>query len=97
MLVIVVDAFSKWIEVFPTQHSPSSGTTKSKLRTLFVTFDLPVILVSDNGPAFVDAEFKDVVHKMALAISIPRHITRLQVIWLTEQLRQLRKAPLSKQ
>ncbi len=62
MFVIVVDAFLKWIEVFPTQHSPSLGTTKSKMRTLFATFDLPVMLVSDNGPAFVDVEFKDVVH-----------------------------------
>ena len=34
MLLVVVDAFYKWIDVFPVK-SASSATTIAKLRTLF--------------------------------------------------------------
>ena len=58
MVLIAIDAHSKWIEAIPTGQSSSAATTVSKLRTLFATFGLPEIIVSDNGPAFSGAEFK---------------------------------------
>ena len=52
MLFILVDAHSKWPEVF-TMSSTTSGRTISKLRETFARFGLPEELVSDNGPQFV--------------------------------------------
>ena len=48
MFLIVIDSYSKWMEVFPMNNSTSSATIE-KLRTAFATHGLPEKLVSDNG------------------------------------------------
>ncbi|KAL1470296.1 hypothetical protein MTO96_024362 [Rhipicephalus appendiculatus] len=48
---IPVDAFSKWIEVFPVS-TPSAEATISCRRIMFANQGLPDVVVSDNGPAF---------------------------------------------
>ena len=50
--VVVVDALSKWPEVFCT---PSTTTHKTieMLSHLFAAYGLPEEIVSDNGPQFV--------------------------------------------
>ena len=58
MLLVVVDAFSKWIEVFPVK-SASSATTIGKLRALFATHGIPESIVSDNGSPFTSSEMKE--------------------------------------
>ena len=58
MLLVVVDAFSKWIEVFPVK-SASSATTIEKLRCLFATHRIPESIVSDNGSPFTSSEMKE--------------------------------------
>jgi hypothetical protein len=55
--LIVIDAYSKWLEV-ETVPSPSSGSVISKLQKLFATHGLPLVIVSDNGSAFISEEFK---------------------------------------
>ncbi|XP_054278392.1 uncharacterized protein K02A2.6-like [Macrosteles quadrilineatus] len=65
---IIVDAFTKWIEVIPTKNTSTEFCTR-ELRKLFATFCLPMILVSDNGSQFTSSDFKQflsengVVHK----------------------------------
>ena len=56
MYLIVVDAYSKWIDVFPVRSSRSS-TTIEKLRSLFATHGLPEIVVPDNASSFKSEEF----------------------------------------
>ena len=56
MLLVVVDAFSKWIDVFPVK-SASSATTIAKLRTLFANHGIPESIVSDNGLPFTVKKF----------------------------------------
>ena len=58
ILLVVVDAFSKWIEVFPVK-SASSATTIEKLRCLFATHGIPESIVSDNGSPFTCSEMKE--------------------------------------
>ena len=58
MFLIVVDAFSKWIEV-EMMSNITSVSTVAKLRKIFAMHGLPQVIVSDNGPAFVGKEFKD--------------------------------------
>lgn len=61
-LFIAVDAYSKWIEVFPVT-SCSTSVTVDCLRKMFAIQGLPDIVVSDNGPAFVSEEFKTFLRK----------------------------------
>ena len=50
---MVVDAHSKWPEVFEM----TATKTIAVLRHLFASYGLPEQLVSDNGPQFVSADF----------------------------------------
>lgn len=61
-LLIVIDSFSKWLEVF-IMHSTSSFKTIERLRTLFATYGLPELLVSDNASCFTSHEFRDFLQK----------------------------------
>lgn len=55
--LIVVDALTKWPEVFIMASTTSSATIK-QLRELFARFGAPECIVSDNGTQFVSAEMK---------------------------------------
>lgn len=56
MLLIVVDAHSKWIEALPMRQATSQSTITAP-RLLFATHGIPEVLVSDNGTCFTSAEF----------------------------------------
>lgn len=55
---IIVDAFSKWVEVIPTRTTTTEFCLR-ELRKLFTNFGLPLMLVSDNGPQFTSHLFKE--------------------------------------
>lgn len=57
MFLIVIDAHSKWPEVFP-MRSTTTTLTIDLLRDLFARHGIPQQLVSDNGPQFVSEEFR---------------------------------------
>ena len=56
MFLIVVDTHSKWMEVELVPAAASAHTIQ-KIRAMFATHSLPELLVSDNGTAFISAEF----------------------------------------
>ena len=58
MFLIIIDAYSKWMEIHVT-NSATSSVTIDKLRHTFATFDLPEILVTDNGTNFTSVEFEE--------------------------------------
>ncbi len=86
MFFIVVDAFFKMD--WGVSHT---------LRTLFSTFCLSEIIVSDNDLAVVSLEFKKTLKKIAYVTSLSRHIVRLPMVWLNEPFRLLNTAYWSKQ
>ncbi|KAL0147462.1 hypothetical protein M9458_057225, partial [Cirrhinus mrigala] len=55
--LVVVDACTKWPEVF-SMTSTTASQTVTVLRELFARTGVPEQLVSDNGPQFVSAEFQ---------------------------------------
>ncbi|XP_039755530.1 uncharacterized protein K02A2.6-like [Pararge aegeria] len=55
--LILVDAYSKWIEVSPMSTTTASNTIL-KLKEIFSRFGICRVLVSDNGPPFSSEEFK---------------------------------------
>lgn len=57
-LFIVIDSFSKWVEVFKTKEITSSFAIK-KIREVICRFGLFDTLVSDNGRQFTSSEFRN--------------------------------------
>ncbi len=57
MFLILIDAYSKWLEVKPLTAATSTVTIEH-LREIFSTHGLPEILVTDNGSQFTSAEFQ---------------------------------------
>ena len=55
--LVVVDAHSKWPEVYDMKSNTTSQNTITVLRHLFATYGLPLQLTSDNGPQFSSQEF----------------------------------------
>ncbi|CAF1238950.1 unnamed protein product [Rotaria sordida] len=56
--LIIVDAFSKWIEVI-TMHNPSTKATIDALSSLFARYGLCGTIVSNNGTQFTSTEFTE--------------------------------------
>nr|XP_022905220.1 uncharacterized protein K02A2.6-like [Onthophagus taurus] len=56
--LIIVDAYTKYLEVFPTKSMTTEITIK-KLRETFSRFGLPITLVSDNATNFKSQDFKE--------------------------------------
>ena len=62
MFLIMVDAYSKWLEVHPTNVATSRATIE-KLRSTFAIHGLPKTIVSDNGSNFCSEEFEEFLAK----------------------------------
>ncbi|XP_030380032.1 uncharacterized protein K02A2.6-like [Scaptodrosophila lebanonensis] len=56
-LLVVIDSFSKWVEVYKTKEITSTFTI-NKLREIFCRYGLIDTLVSDNGRQFTSVEFQ---------------------------------------
>ncbi|XP_055681836.1 uncharacterized protein K02A2.6-like [Lutzomyia longipalpis] len=56
--LLVIDAYSKWPEVFRTS-STTTTITIQKLVEVFARHGLPEVIVSDNGTQFVSDEFQE--------------------------------------
>ena len=71
---VVIDSFSKWIEVFPMKTTTTDKVIKT-LSSLFARFCLPNQLVSDNGPQFTSNEFKTFIKQNGVkhTLTAPYH------------------------
>ena len=56
--MVVVDAYSKWPEIFIMDRTTTTATI-NQLQKLFAQFGMPELLVSDNGTQFTSAAFSD--------------------------------------
>ena len=69
MFLVVVDAYSKFLEIVPMTHATSTNTITA-LRHVFSDFGLPELLVTDNGTQFTSDEFQkflrenDILHTL---------------------------------
>ncbi|XP_075723906.1 uncharacterized protein LOC142765983 [Rhipicephalus microplus] len=66
MLLIVVDAPTKWIEALPVSQANSHSTVEA-LRTIFSRFGIPRTVVSDNGTPFTAREFEQFMERNGIA------------------------------
>ena len=63
MFLIIVDAFSKWLEIIPVKNATCSVTI-DKLRGVCSTHRLPNAIVTDNAAVFTSTEMKNSFHTM---------------------------------
>ena len=74
MILVAIDAHSKWIEAHVTSGSTSTMTI-NKLRMMFSTHGIPDTIISDNASAFVGQEFQNLcrVNGIQHMTSAPHH------------------------
>lgn len=69
--LVLADAFSMWVNVMRVPPA-SAGTTVQCLRAIFATQGLADVVVSNNEPAFVSAEFREFLARNGVrSITIP--------------------------
>lgn len=56
MYMVVIDAYSKFVEIVSMKDT-TSHTTVVELRKIFSRYGLPIVLVSDNGPQLTSEKF----------------------------------------
>ena len=57
MFLVLVDAHSKWMDVYPTKSSDSAITIE-KMRMSFANWGVPLVIVTDNAQCFISEAFK---------------------------------------
>ena len=62
MFLVVIDAYSRWLEV-ALVPSANSANTIEKLPAMFATHGIPELIVSDNCTPFISAEFQEFLRK----------------------------------
>uniref|UniRef100_A0A1Y1LT42 RNA-directed DNA polymerase n=3 Tax=Photinus pyralis TaxID=7054 RepID=A0A1Y1LT42_PHOPY len=74
MFLIIIDSYSKWLEVKIVPNT-SSAVTIDVLRGLFATHGVPDVVVSDNGTSFTSEEFQKFLKKNLIrqALVAPYH------------------------
>ena len=75
-IFVVVDAFSKFIKLYPCKSTKSIEVIR-RLREYFRAYSKPKRLVSDRGTAFTSHEFKDfvdreIIQHILVAVGTPR-------------------------
>ena len=74
MYLVVVDAYSKWMDV-QLMHSITAAKSIEVLRVIFSTHGLPQKVVTDNEPTFTSSEFLEFMatNGIKLIHSAPYH------------------------
>jgi Integrase core domain len=58
-LLVIVDYFTRWIEVFPMRVTTSTEIADLLINQVFARYGLPRYILSDNGPQFVSNLFNE--------------------------------------
>ncbi|XP_044053456.1 protein NYNRIN-like [Siniperca chuatsi] len=58
--LVIIDAFSKWVELFPTKHPDAVTVAKALCKDIIPRYGIPEKLYSDNGAHFVNQLIKKI-------------------------------------
>lgn len=66
--LLIVDSFSKWIEIELMSHGTDKNKVIKKLVAIFARFGLPDVLVSDIGPPFYSHDFISFLRRQGIEV-----------------------------
>lgn len=58
--LVLVDYYSKWVELFPLRRATATAIARCLVRDVFSRFGCPRALLSDNGPQFIGEVYEEV-------------------------------------
>jgi len=58
VILVCVYAFSKFVWLVPVREAMTRMTIKALNKSIFGSFSVPEVLVSDNAPCFTSGEFR---------------------------------------
>ena len=64
--LVIVDQFSKWVEIFPAGNPDATAVAKALCRHIVPSFGIPEKIYCDNGTHFVNT----VVSKMSQSLGM---------------------------
>lgn len=70
-VLVIIDAFSRWVEVFPTQDELAGTVARLLYDNIITRYGCPHTLLSDNGPSFT----AKVVEELCLIMGIKKVFT----------------------
>ncbi|XP_062712910.1 uncharacterized protein K02A2.6 [Aedes albopictus] len=68
VFLLIVDSYSKWVEVEWMKNGTACTQVIRKLLAYFARFGFPDILVSDNGPPFNSHDFKTFLERQGIRV-----------------------------
>jgi transposase InsO family protein len=74
MWLVVVDAYTKWVEIVDMRQCTTSAATIKELRKIFACWGLCRTMVSDNGPQLVSSEMTEFLESNGIHhIPVPKY------------------------
>jgi DNA polymerase elongation subunit (family B) len=67
--LVAFDKFSKWIEAKPVRKADGATTLKF-VFSLVVRYDVPHIIITDNGTNFAQGELKEYCHDIGIHLDL---------------------------
>jgi Integrase core domain. len=78
-ILVIIDAFSRWVELFPTK-STTAAETASMILNHVGRFGSPEVIHTDQGPAFHNELVTNSYAYVALNNLLPRHIQARRMV-----------------
>ena len=63
-VIVIIDMFSRWIELFAVPTTDAASAAEAILQTVFARHGLPRTIMSDNGPQFANAVIASLMEKL---------------------------------
>ncbi|XP_027862516.1 uncharacterized protein LOC114137885 [Xiphophorus couchianus] len=66
--LVMIDAFSKWVEIVPAKHADALTVAKAICKTIIPTHGIPQTVYSDNGPHFVNRVIQNMATHLGMTL-----------------------------
>jgi len=70
-ILVVIDAFTRWVELIPTTSTDAKTCAQALIDHLFLRYGLPIEIKSDNGPQYAN----EVICELLRLLKIKNHKT----------------------
>jgi Integrase zinc binding domain/Integrase core domain len=65
-LFVVVDYFTRWVEMFPLRNTTATTMANTLINEVFCRYGMPTYILSDNGPQFVAELFTEICQSLGI-------------------------------